>query len=89
MAFVSWLEIILAVSMVSVDFNCLVITTAAILEVIVNQGDAMEAGAFGDGFRLVDASVACLVATTAILEPSACRVRRYLGSSYLWWWLLI
>lgn len=63
MAFVSWLEIILAVSMVSVGFNCLVITTAAILEVIVNQGDA-----FGDGFRLVDASVACLVATTAILE---------------------
>ena len=65
MAFVSWLEIILAVSVVSVGFNCLVITTAAILEVIVNQGDA-----FGDGFRLVDAStcVACLVATTAILE---------------------
>ena len=28
----------------------------------------MEAVAFGDGFRLVDASVACLVATTAILE---------------------
>jgi len=54
MAFVSWLE--------------MVITTAAILEVIVNQGDAMEAVAFGDGFRLVDASVACLVATTAILE---------------------
>ena len=49
--------------MVSVGFNCLVITTAAILEVIVNQDDA-----FGDGFRLVDASVACLVATTAILE---------------------
>lgn len=70
MAFVSWLEIILAVSMVSVGFNCLVITTAcaAILEAIVNQGDAMEAVAFGDGFRLVDASVACLVATTAILE---------------------
>lgn len=58
MAFVSWLETILAVS----------ITTAAILEVIVNQGDAMEAVVFGDGFRLVDASVACLVATSAILE---------------------
>ena len=70
MAFVSWLEIILAVSFVSVGFNCLVITTstAAILEVIVNQGDAMEAVAFGDGFRLVDAIVACLMATTAILE---------------------
>ena len=68
MAFVSWLEIILAVSMVSVDLNCLVITTAAILEVIVNQGDAMEAVVFGDGFRLVDASVAFLMATTAILE---------------------
>ena len=69
MAFVSWLEIILAVSMVSVGFNCLVITTAAILEVIVNQGDAMEAVAFGDGFiGLVDASVAFLVASTAILE---------------------
>ena len=70
MAFVSWLEIILAVSIVSVGFDCLVITTstAAILEVIVNQGDAMEAVAFGDGFRLVDAIVACLMATTAILE---------------------
>lgn len=42
MAFVSWLEIILAVSIVAV--------------------------AFGDGFRLVDASVACLMETTAILE---------------------
>ena len=68
MAFVSWLEIILADSMVSVDFNCLVITTAAILEVIVNQGDAMEAVVFGNGFRLVDASVAFLVATITILE---------------------
>lgn len=69
MAFVSWLEINLAVSLVSVGFNCLVITTAAILEVIVNQGDAMEAVAFGDGFiGLVDASVAFLVASTAILE---------------------
>lgn len=68
MAFVSWLEIILAVSMVSVDFNCLVITTAAILEVIVNQGDAMEAVVLGNGFRLVDASVAFLVATITILE---------------------
>lgn len=54
--------------MVSVDFNCLVITTAAILEVIVNQGDAMEAVVFGNGFRLVDASVAFLVATITILE---------------------
>lgn len=69
MAFVSWLEINLAVSLVSVGFNCLVITTAAILEVIVNQGDAMEAVAFGDGFiGLVDASAAFLVASTAILE---------------------
>ena len=69
MAFVSWLEINLAVSLVSVGFNCLVITTAVILEVIVNQGDAMEAVAFGDGFiGLVDASVAFLVASTAILE---------------------
>lgn len=66
MAFVSWL--LLAVSMVSGGFNCLVITTAAILEVIVNQGDAMEAVVFGDGFRLVDASVAFLVATITILE---------------------
>ena len=41
MAFVSWLEIILAVSIVAV--------------------------AFGDGFRLVDASVAFLVATITIL----------------------
>ena len=68
MAFVSWLEIILAVSIVSFGCNCLVITTVPILEVIVNRGDAMEAVAFGDGFRLVDASVACLMETTAILE---------------------
>ena len=67
MAFLSWLEIILAVSLVSVGFNCLVISTEAILEVIVNRGVAMEAVAFGDGFWLVDASVACLVATTDIL----------------------
>ena len=50
MAFASWLEIILSVSMVSVGFDCLMISTEAILEVIVNRGVAMEAVAFGDGF---------------------------------------